>query len=382
MDGLLVTVDDIWVDSETGFSLFSDRGRLIAHHNHEPMRSCDTSAPAHRYGGITSAGGRVFIANRCHPSISVYARNGQLETTVRLPGKDFPRGVTYGAPQAGRPAMLYVAIPDRGQVLAYRASSLGERSRPADILRLARPGGGTKPQPAGIAVNRWGQLTVSDMANNAIYLFDANHDFSHYRTLGHPPRASRDAGRLSGPSAIAQYDQDGSGLSGNLFIADTNNHRVQRWNTSGYTYWSKTVRAALPRWRWKRRWQRQRGCDGGGNGDGGDGSGKAPVNISPPTILGSAAVGQNLSAPRAPGTATPPTATSGGVRVRRSRWPRIAIFPELLLFFPWPPSAIAESRLRGGRAQRALRHSTEAPSRPAETLPVPQRELHPCSETG
>ena len=36
------------------------------------------------------------------------------------------------------------------------------------------------------------QLTVADMANNALYMVDANHDFSLYRTLGHPPRASRE----------------------------------------------------------------------------------------------------------------------------------------------------------------------------------------------
>ncbi|CAI9403570.1 hypothetical protein [Nocardioides sp. T2.26MG-1] len=286
VDGLFVTPgDDIWVDYETGMSLLAPGGRVIAHFDHSPVRDCDPSASPHRYGGITAHGNRIYVANRCDDSVSVYARNGDLQATVDLPGTDHPRGITYGGPQAGRPAMLYVAVPDRGQVLAYKAASLRDSSKPSQTFTLRRPGGGHRPAPGGIAVDKWGQLVVTDMANNAVYLVDTNHDFSLYRTLGHPPRAGRAAGRLSNPTAIAQHDQDGGSLSGDLFIADTGNGRAQRWNTSGYTYWATNVRPGSGA--------------GGGGGDGEDGDGEdsdsPPSNTVPPAVTGTPQVGSTLS---------------------------------------------------------------------------------------
>jgi len=285
VDGIFVTDrDDIWVDYETGMSLLSPSGRLIARHDHDPVRACDSSAPAHRYGGITATGDRIFVANRCDDSFSVYARDGELLATVDLPGADHPRGITYGGAQAGRPATLYVAIPDRGQILSYRASSLRSSSTPSATVTLKRPTGGVRPEPGGIAVDKWGQLAVTDIANHAVYLLDTNHDFSLYRTLGHPPRASRAAGRLNGPAALAQHDQDGGSMSGDLFIADTGNSRAQRWNTSGYTYWAKGVRP------------------GSGGGGGGGGGAEAPESTAPPEVAGTAQVGWQLTCD--PGTWT------------------------------------------------------------------------------
>ena len=143
---------------------------------------------------------------------------------------------------------------DSSVVLAYLA---GGARRPWRTVTLRSPGG-RKPQPGGVVVDKFGQVTVSDMANNGLYLLDSNHRFSHYRTLGHPPRASRAVGRLNRPTALAQTPQGGR-FSANLYIADTGNRRVQRWNTSGYTFWSKAVRP---------------GSGGGGGGGSSDGDGR------------------------------------------------------------------------------------------------------------
>jgi hypothetical protein len=280
VDGLYVSAaDDIWVDYETSVSLLTPNGKVVNHFDHDPVIDCDSSAPPSRYGGITANGNRVYVANRCDDSISVYSRTGTLVATVDLPGDDYPRGITYGGAQAGRPATLYVAIPDRGQILSYNASSIRDSSQPARTFTLDRPYGGDKPEPAGLVVDRYGQVVASDLANNALYFLDANNNYSLYRTLGHPPAASRDAGRLNTPGAIAQHDQDGGGLAGNLFIADTNNDRVQRWSTGGYTYWAKGVRAAA----------------GGGETGGGGGSTTAPVNTVAPEVTGDPDVGTTLS---------------------------------------------------------------------------------------
>jgi hypothetical protein len=286
VDGLYVSAgDDIWVDYESSVSLLTPRGKVVQHFDHDPVIDCDSSAPASRYGGITANGNRVYVANRCDDSISVYSRTGTLVATVDLPGNDFPRGITYGGAQAGRPATLYVAIPDRGQILSYDASSIRDSSEPARTFTLDRPYGGEQPEPAGLVVDRYGQVVASDTANNALYLLDGNNNYSLYRTLGHPPGASREAGRLNSPGAIAQHDQDGGGLAGNLFIADTNNDRVQRWSTGGYTYWAKGVRAAAG------------GGSGssGSSGGGGGGTTRIPVNTVAPEVTGDPAVGTTLS---------------------------------------------------------------------------------------
>ncbi|KQW48579.1 hypothetical protein ASC77_07480 [Nocardioides sp. Root1257] len=243
VDGLFVNAaGQIWVDYGTSTSLLAPGGRVLRHFTHDAAVLCDGS-PASSYGGITVGGGRVWVADRCAGTMSVYSVAGRLLATVDLPGRDHPRGITYGVAQSGRPDTVYVAMPDTGRIVSYRAGQVRSSARPARTVVLRRPPGGVRPRPGGIAVDRFGQLTVADAANNAVYLVDTNHDYDLWRMLGHPPRASREAGRLSSPSAISQYAQDGGGLSGNLFIADAGNRRVQRWNTSGWTYWVKPVRA-------------------------------------------------------------------------------------------------------------------------------------------
>jgi hypothetical protein len=290
VDGLSVNAaGQIWVDYGTSISLLGPSGRVLRHFDHDPVPSC-AGSPASRYGGITVGGGRVWVANRCAGAMTVYTLGGRRVATVDLPGRDHPRGVTYGAAQSGRGATVYVAMPDSGRIVSYRAGRIGSATRPWRTVAVRRPGGGVRPSPGGIAVDRQGQLTVADLANNAIYLLDTNHDFNVYRTLGHPPRAGRAAGRVNTPSAIAQHAQDGGSLSGNLFIADTGNRRVQRWNTSGWTYWVKAARA------------------GRGTGDHSDdaprstGTGPVgpvppvgPVNTARPTVTGTGSVGSAVT---------------------------------------------------------------------------------------
>jgi hypothetical protein len=289
VDGLFVNAAGrIWVDYGTSVSLLAPGGRVLEHFDHDPVRAC-AGSPAARYGGITIGGGRVWVANRCDDTVTVYSRQGRRIATLDLPGRGHPRGITYGAAQSGRGPTVYVALPDSGRIVAFRADRVRNGTRPWRTFKLRRPGRGVRPSPGGIAVDRFGQLTVADLANNAIFLLDTNHDFNVYRTLGHPPRASRAVGRLSRASAIAQYAQDGSSLSGNLFIADTGNRRVQRWNTSGWTYWAKAVRAGS-------------GTDHTGPVPGSDDAAPpagdtevGPVSTVPPSVVGAGSVGSALS---------------------------------------------------------------------------------------
>lgn len=273
VDGLAVASSgNIWVDYGDSVSLLTPGGDVVTHFAHDPAPACpDGTAPASRYGGIAAAGTNVYVATRCGSAVEVYTRAGALRARVDLPST--PRGIAWAPAQAGKPARLFVALPDRGQVLTYNAETLSSSSTPSSTLRVQKPGGGRAAEPAGVAADKYGQLVVSDVANHALYFYDANNGYSMYRTLGHPPDPGDTAGSVDYPSAIAQHEQDGSGLSGNLFVADTRNGRVQRWDTGGYTFWVKDV--ATP-------------TGGGGGGDG-------PVNTSPPQISGVAAVGETLT---------------------------------------------------------------------------------------
>ena len=94
-----------------------------------------------------------------------------------------------------------------------------------------------------MVVDRFAQVIVSDRANHGLYFLDGSHSFKRYRTLGHPPRRGRGWGRLDAPVGLAQHRQDRTGLSGTIVVADGRNRRVQRWNTYGYTYWVRGVKA-------------------------------------------------------------------------------------------------------------------------------------------
>lgn len=292
VSGLAVDGGRIWVDYGTSASLLTPGGRVVEHFEYRPARRCRGSA-ATEHGGIAVGGGRVWVAHRCDDSVGVYTPSGRRVALVDLPGRGHPRGIAYGAAQSGRGATVYVALPDSGRVVAYLA---GRLRTPWRSVALRSPGG-RKPAPGGVVVDKYGQVTVSDMANNGLYLLDSNHGFSHYRTLGHPPRASRAVGGLHRPTALAQSPQGGR-FSANLYVADTGNRRVQRWNTSGYTFWSTAVRPG----------SRGGGGDDGADGDGGGHTmtsggggtttpttGAGPVNTTPPSILGTVAVGQTVT---------------------------------------------------------------------------------------
>lgn len=284
---------EIWVDYETSVSRINSRGKVAQSFTQSAKSNCDASPT--EYGGITVGDGLVWIADRCSDTMSVYSRGGDLKASVDLPGKGAPRGIAYGSGQGARGPTVYVALPDSARIVAYSVDRIRSAAKPWRTVTLRRPYRGHTPEPGGVAVDRFGQLSVTDTANNAVYLLDSNNGFSLYRTLGHPPRASRDQGRLSNPTAIAQHAQDGGALSGNLFIADANNSRVQRWDTGGYTHWAKRVHGGSG--------GGGGGAGGGGTGGGGPGGGggtgggsgsEAPSSSSPPLITGTPAVGSPL----------------------------------------------------------------------------------------
>lgn len=242
VNGLASDGTRVWVAYDDSVSVLDDTGRVARHFDRSPGATCAHDSRHHvsRYGGIVLTPDRVVVADRCTPSLEVYDRTtGTLRSRIRLGAR--AHGLAYLRPAFGAPARLFAAIPDRGVVQVFGAGRLTAKTRPSRVVHLKRPYRGRKPQPGGVVVDRFGILTVSDMVNNAIYLVNTRQKYRTYNTLGHPTGPSDSDGSLSYPSAIAQYAQDGSGFSGNVFIADTRNGRVQRWDIGGYTHWVRPL---------------------------------------------------------------------------------------------------------------------------------------------
>ena len=287
---------NIWVHYGTSVSLLKPGGQVLQHFGSDLADACAgrASEPA-RYGGIAATRTMVYVASGCDSTVHVYTHDGRLRAVVTLPGGGVPRGIAYGAAQHGRGARLYVAQPGLGRVLTYAANRLRNSARPIAKLYVHKPRGGFRPVPAGVVVDGDGQLVVSDTANNQLTFYDTFHAYSLYRTLGHGPHRSSSIGRLNHPAGIAQHAQDGGSLSGNLFIADSDNHRVQRWDTGGYAHWAKRVRAP--------------------GGDGGGGSGATtPVNTALPVVSGSGVVGERLACSTGSWSGAPTSYARGWLR--------------------------------------------------------------------
>ncbi|HEX3874128.1 MAG TPA: hypothetical protein VHW26_08275, partial [Solirubrobacteraceae bacterium] len=130
----------------------------------------------------------------------------------------------------GHPALLYVAEPAAGRVETFDAQTLA--------LTHSQPVAGT---PTDVFADVYGQLVIADATNDTLSFYDTNNSYSPYRTLGRPGTA---AGSLDKRLTFDVHGQDGTGLSGGLFIADYGNARIQRWDAYGTTIWTAAAAAA------------------------------------------------------------------------------------------------------------------------------------------
>ncbi|MBB6628560.1 hypothetical protein H5V45_14640 [Nocardioides sp. KIGAM211] len=284
----------VWVAYADGVSLLRPGGH-VARRLDTGTCPDGTARDPDRYGGVTATWWATYVADPCAPRLLVFGPDGDRIAVVHLPGSRPARGLAATAGEGGHGPRLYVTLPDRAALLAYGLRRDRPGRHPVDRVVLRRPAGGVRPVPAGVTVDRFGQVVVADAANNALYFLDSHHGYSLYRTLGHPPRRSHRAGRLSHPTALAQHAQDGSGLSGNLFIADGDNYRIQRWDTGGYTHWAHRVHAPRSTGGGGSGGNGGGNGNGGGTGGGGGSGGGEPANFDLPVVVGTPEVGQLLS---------------------------------------------------------------------------------------
>lgn len=291
VDGLAVDGSgNVWVSTGSGATKVSPSGTELAHVDYPGVAGCpaaDGGADPTRYGAIAVSATSLYVSYRCGTGVQRFSLAGTPANAVTTPAR--ARGVAFGVAQNGQPAKVYVASPDTAQVLVY------DETLSSLLFTLDVPTTGTSAaRPAGVVVDRYGQLAVSDPASDHVLLFDTNNvngprSYSWYRTLG---RTGANAGDLLNPTALAQYPVDGplQDRRGDFFVADTGNGRVQRWNTSGYTYWAAPV---------------------GGSGGGGTPTPTAPVNTARPVVGGTPTVGSTLTCSTGSWSGSPTTYSYG-----------------------------------------------------------------------
>lgn len=292
VDGLAVdSAGNIWGSNGTGVFELSPAGAELRYFalgaDGSPHATCDNTdiSDPTRFGGIAVSPTNVFVARRCLDlAVQSYTLTGTPVASAALP--DRVGGVAWAPAQPGiTGAQVFVTVPSEGKIYRFLDTLSG-----SPVITNVPNGGSVTPFASRLAVDKWGQLSVLDSANDMVYLLDTNNHsdpstYGWYRTLGRPGSA---AGRFDRPTAIAQYPQDWplSDRHGDLFLADAGNNRIQRWNTSGYTYWTAPT-------------------------DGTPTAPTPPVNISLPSISGTPSVGATLTCNTGSWTGSPTSYTIG-----------------------------------------------------------------------
>ncbi|MFM8303369.1 MAG: NHL repeat-containing protein, partial [Actinomycetota bacterium] len=186
--------------------------------------------------------GSVYVADESNGRIQRRTGDGTVTTVAGVSGYSgntatylsYPRGVAVDSS-----LNLYVGdtLNNRVQKFTWTGSSYGA-SPPVGTTVAGGNGSGTAANqligPRGVAVDSSGALFVTDFDSARVQRFAAGSTSSTNATTvaGSSPSWGAGAGQLWDPQGSAV---DGSG---NLFVADASNHRVQRWApgaTSGTT---------------------------------------------------------------------------------------------------------------------------------------------------
>lgn len=256
----------VWVlDSNRRVSKFTKSGAYLGS---AQLSACQSNyaVQAGVYGGLevrasedgdgTAIVRDVYVA---HPCANEIERIDPTSFEVKTAATTFrPGHVT---------AQRFASAPS-GTNAVFVADPAGKRVSTFDPTSLAAVSGGTRTYsytPSDVHIDAEGVLFVGDVDNNQIHQYNASG--SEFRTLGSTGSA---AGQLNSPQAFDVF-ANYSDFATNIFIADTGNSRVQRWNTFGFTYWMAAATS------------------------GGTATPAAPSNSVAPSIPASSTVGQTLT---------------------------------------------------------------------------------------
>ncbi len=170
---------------------------------------------------------------------------GQMDMNHATPnfvdglGLSEPRDVALD--RSSRPNRLYICDRDNNRILAYANAAAADHDTPADLVigqpdahsNQAGVGRTALCRPNALAVDHDGNLFVADSDNNRVLRFDDpfGTDVVADGILGQPTYDDN-APNPAGASARTLHRPSGLAIdaAGNLYVADTRNHRVLRFD--------------------------------------------------------------------------------------------------------------------------------------------------------
>jgi len=167
------------------------------------------------------AGGNVYVGDHGNGRVQKFTAGGAFLGYVGAGSLSYPQGVAVD--NLGR---VYVADVQNARVVRFRWDT--NLSQYVEDYVLA----GGMAAPVGVAVDGTGQtLYVSDYTAKRVrkHVWDGT-QYAYALGLG---RNGGDGTGGSGPGEFEGAAQVSLGLSGDLFVGDTNNHRIQRWHADG-----------------------------------------------------------------------------------------------------------------------------------------------------
>lgn len=208
--------------------------------------------------------GNLYVLSASPGQSKVIVCDDQLQVTRTITIEaDNPKGLALGQER------FYITDTSRNRILRYtNGGNLDPSFGTNGVVGRFGTGEGEFNQPWGIAVDRDGNVYVSDAGNNRIQIFDSqghfrsqwyqttdyDHRFSYSpqadryglddeaARVGPPPRGITHVGQTRAADRQPLNQPTGfylspSGIGGEIFLADTGNNRVKRLSSSsGYLY--------------------------------------------------------------------------------------------------------------------------------------------------
>lgn len=232
------------------------------------LSACTNGTPdATKYGGLD-----VRVDGASTTPVAIYVSHPCANQVLKLDPASSTLAVTQTATTTSRPGRItspryltgptntravFVALPDAKAVASFAPTDLGAGP---DALRTY------DYTPSDLFIDEFGVLYVGDLDFDIIRFYGSDRNQFRYRG-----GTGSGTGLLNDPQAFDVAGQDGTDKAGNIFVADSGNSRVQRWDSFSYTYW---VAAAT--------------------GTGGGPAAQAPVVQSAPVVSGDANPGAVL----------------------------------------------------------------------------------------
>jgi hypothetical protein len=154
-------------------------------------------------------------------SSSPIRRARRSRNTARRPTPKASTSYRGGRPTSTPPRWLPTPKATSGSSTSRKKPSTKKPSDSAPVKRFgtAGTGPGQLTEPYGIAIKPSGNIFIGERGNNRVEEFSPSGEYlAQFGTKG------------SGPGQFSELSNVAVGQGGVLFVADSNNMRVQRWS--------------------------------------------------------------------------------------------------------------------------------------------------------